>query len=102
MNRYDLNSTCPLTRLEIRARLGYFEVFFSSLSKDPWVMSSIRKEFQIDFSSTQFQTIARSNMHMGKGQTEICDWAIMALLEKNAIEPVKPLRRVSSTVFPSS
>ncbi|KAK4021224.1 hypothetical protein OUZ56_003143 [Daphnia magna] len=78
-----------LNRLETGARLGYFEVFWSSLSKDPWVMSSIREGVKIDFSSIPFQTIAGSNMPMGKDQTEVCDREIMALLEKKAIEPVE-------------
>ena len=62
--------------------------FWKSLSKDPWILSSVGEGVKIHFVSPPFQTVAGRNMKMGDNQTDICDKEVKSLLEKGAIEPV--------------
>ena len=94
-NRYVSDSSVPLFVLDsvvVGARLCHFIVFWKSLSKDPWILSSVGEGVKIDFISPPFQTIAGRNMKMGKIQSEICAKEVKSFLEKGAIEPI-----VSST-----
>lgn len=94
-NRYVSDSSVPLFVLDsviVGARLCLFVDFWKSLSKDPWILSSVGVGVKIDFISPPFQTVAGRNMKMGEIQSEICDREVKNLLEKGAIEPI-----VSST-----
>ncbi|KZS19608.1 Uncharacterized protein APZ42_013881 [Daphnia magna] len=94
-NRYVSYSSVPLFVLDsviVGARLCLFVDFWKSLSKDPWILSSVEVGVKIDFISPPFQTVAGRNMKMGGIQSEICDREVKNLLEKGAIEPI-----VSST-----
>ncbi len=52
--------------VKVGARLYKFVDFWKSLSKDPWILSSVRDGVKIDFISPPFQTAAGCNMKMGK------------------------------------
>jgi hypothetical protein len=74
--------------VKVGARLYKFVDFWKSLSKDPWILSSVRDGIKIDFTSPPFQTAAGRNLKMGKSQFEICDGEVKILLNKGAIKPV--------------
>jgi hypothetical protein len=89
-NRYVSYLSVPLVILDsviVGARHHYVE-FLKSLSKDPWILSSVKEGVKIDFISPPFQTVAGRNMKMGKIQSEICDREVKSLLEKGAIEQI--------------
>jgi hypothetical protein len=90
-NRYVSDLSVPLVILDsviVGARLCHYVEFWKSLSKDPWILSSVKEGVKIDFISPPFQTVAGRNMKMGKIQSEICDREVKSLLEKGAIEKI--------------
>ena len=82
------NGNSSVENLPGCTRLCYFLDFWKSLSKDPWILSSVGEGVKIHFVSPPFQTVAGRNMKMGDNQTDICDKEVKSLLEKGAIEPV--------------
>jgi hypothetical protein len=90
-NRYVSDSSVSslgVDSVKVGARLCKFVDFWKSLSKDPWILSSVRDGIKIDFTSPPFQTAAGRNLKMGKSQFEICDGEVKILLNKGAIKPV--------------
>jgi hypothetical protein len=63
-NRNVSNSFIQLSgasSLKVGARLCHFVPFWEMLSRDPWILCSIREGVKIDFINTPFQTVAGRN-----------------------------------------
>jgi hypothetical protein len=97
-NRYVSDSSIPLVILDsviVGARLCHFFEFLKSLSKDPWILSSVEEGVKIDFISPPFQAVAGRNMKMGKIQSETCDRKVKSLLERALLNKAPRLQRGS-------
>ncbi|KAI9553757.1 hypothetical protein GHT06_019015 [Daphnia sinensis] len=87
-SRYVSQSSVSTTVIPIAGRLSFFGDAWSTLSADPWILSTVMEGYHIEFVALPFQEQIPTGCIMSKDMETVSDQEIKLLLEKGAIAPI--------------